>query len=418
MGADDTDAHDAIVVGAGIVGICAAAYLAEAGFRVTVFDRSGICEETSSGNQAALAFTDILPMATKGMLASVPGWLLDPEGPLHIPIGYLPTVTPWLLRFFRESWPGRQARSVAAQTAMMRLAEAEMLSLLGRAGASGIVRHDGAIELYESESELKASLPQWKLREDAGIAFEHIRGARLAELQPGLSPQFVAGTFTPGWKTVEDPKETGLAIWRHAEKLGARFVRGKVVSVAPGRQSVVVRVGGQPDTATGLLVVAAGAWSAHFTRMLGDHIPLETERGYNTTFPPGAFDLRRQLVFGAHGFVATPLGHGIRIGGSVELGGLKRPPDYRRAHVMIQKAKRFLPGLKTAGGTEWMGYRPSLPDTLPVIGRSSASPRVLYAFGHGHLGLTQSAATGRLIRDLATGEKPAIDLTRFDPRRF
>lgn len=418
MRASDAAGRDAIVVGAGIIGVSVAAYLSEAGFNVTVFDRTGICEETSSGNQAALAFSDILPLATKGMLASVPRWLLDPSGPLRIPVGYLPRITPWLLRFMREGLTDRRARSIAAQTAMMKLAETEILALLERAGASDLVRHDGSIELYESEDELRSSLEHWQERERAGIPFDHVRGERLAELQPGLSRQFVAGTFVPGWKTVTDPKETGLAIWRHAERNGARFIKARVTHLAGADNAVVAKVEGMADQTAGILVVAAGAWSHFLARDMGDNIPLETERGYNTTFPDGAFDLKRQLIFGRHGFVATPLGSGIRIGGSVELGGLDRAPDYRRARVMIEKTRRFLPGLRTDGGREWMGYRPSLPDSLPVIGHSRTSPRVLYAFGHGHLGLTQSAATASLVRDLALGHAPAIDIARFEPRRF
>ena len=168
----------------------------------------------------------------------------------------------------------------------------------------------------------------------------------------------------------------------------------------------------------GHAVVACGAWSKQLAAGLGDAVPLETERGYNTTLPPGAFDVRRQLTFGGHGFVVTRLSSGIRVGGAVELGGLKLAPNFRRSEAMLKKAKSFLPGLDTAGGKQWMGFRPSMPDSLPVIGRSTGSDRVLYAFGHGHLGLTQSAATGRLVADLRAGRTPPLDLAPFRPDRF
>ncbi|MBN9275726.1 MAG: FAD-binding oxidoreductase, partial [Mesorhizobium sp.] len=150
----------------------------------------------------------------------------------------------------------------------------------------------------------------------------------------------------------------------------------------------------------------------------GDRIPLETERGYNTTLPVGAFDLKRQITFAGHGFVVSPLVTGVRIGGAVELAGLKRPPNYARSKAMLEKAKLFLPGLKAEGGREWMGYRPSLPDSLPVIGRARQARNVVYAFGHGHLGLTQSAAAGRLVRDLICEKTSPIDLAPFSPQRF
>ena len=165
-------------------------------------------------------------------------------------------------------------------------------------------------------------------------------------------------------------------------------------------------------------MIAAGAWSHRLTRQLGDAVPLETERGYNTTLAPDALDLRRQITFADHGFVVSPLSCGIRVGGAVELAGLRRAPDYRRSQTMLDKAKAFLPALRTEGGQPWMGFRPSLPDSLPVIGAARRHPAFIYAFGHGHLGLTQSAATARLVLDLVTGRIPAIDLQPYRPGRF
>lgn len=168
----------------------------------------------------------------------------------------------------------------------------------------------------------------------------------------------------------------------------------------------------------GQVVVAAGAHSRQLAQGVGDCIPLDTERGYNTTLPPDALDLRQQITFSDHGFVVSPLRCGIRVGGAVELAGLKRAPNYQRAQAMLNKAKAFLPDLDTRDGTPWMGFRPSLPDSLPIIARSPRHPAVVYAFGHGHLGLTQSAATARLVRDIITQNTPAIDLYPYRVQRF
>lgn len=153
-------------------------------------------------------------------------------------------------------------------------------------------------------------------------------------------------------------------------------------------------------------------------RFMGDDIPLETERGYNTTLPAGAFDLKTHLTFADHGFVVSKIGEGIRVGGAVELAGLKRPPDYRRAKVMLEKAKIFLPDLDSADGKEWMGFRPSMPDSLLVIGYAKGSLNVVYAFGHGHLGLTQSVGTARLVAELIAECKTNIDVKPFRAGRF
>ncbi|WP_420407306.1 NAD(P)/FAD-dependent oxidoreductase [Hoeflea sp.] len=407
------------IVGAGIVGIATAALLAEAGHSVTVIDRSGIAEETSKGNAAAFAFSDIMPLASPKIMTKAPKWLLDPLGPLSIRPSYLPRLAPWLWQFWKASLPSRFEASISAQSALMRLAETEMMALVGRAGIETMVRHDGSLELYESEAELKAAEAGWQRRADAGIAFEHVRGDRLAELQPGLSRQFVAGTFVPGWKTVSDPHAFALAIWAYAERLGAVFTRDEVVAIETGGGGPSVRLGSRASHTSDRLIVCAGAWS---TRLLNPltrlQIPLETERGYNTTLPPATFPLNRQLIFGNHGFVITPLETGIRVGGAVELAGLDLAPNYARSKTMLEKAARFLPGLKTGGGTEWMGFRPSMPDSLPVIGSLPENSSILVGFGNGHLGLTQSAAMGRLLANLVDGQTPAIDIAALRPDRF
>lgn len=408
----------AVIVGAGIVGIAISAFLAEAGMTVTVIDRSGVCGETSAGNAAAFAFSDILPLAHKGMIRHLPGWLADPLGPLSIPPAYLPKLAPWLWRFWRAGSGKNRAAAIAAQTALMELARVEWPALMRRSGTLDMLREDGSLELYESETEFDDALTGWDEREKAGIAFEHVRGGRLAELQPGLSAQFVAGTFVPDWKTVADPKRLADALWAWCETRGARFVGANVAAIVTDDGKPAMLLDDGRRISGDVVVIAAGAWSHLLARTIGEVIPLETERGYNTTFPADAFDLRRQLIFSRHGFVVTPLEDGIRIGGAVEFGGLDRPPNYDRARAMVKKTQRFLPGLKTVSGSEWMGYRPSLPDTLPVIGRSTRANGVYFAFGHGHLGLTQAAATGRLIRDMVFRQAAAIDVSAFRPERF
>jgi D-amino-acid dehydrogenase len=412
------DGKDVAIVGAGIVGICAAAYLAEAGYKVTVYDRTGVCEETSSGNASAFAFSDVLPLAHKGMMRNLPRWLADPLGPLAIRPSYLPKLLPWLWRFWQAGSPVHYEASLAAQASMMKLAEPEWMSLLDRSGTKNMLREDGSLELYESEAEFLASLPGWAARDRFAIPYRHIEGEELAALQPGLSRQFIKATFVPGWKTADDPKILGKALWTYAERLGAEFVKGDVGLVMPAKERVAIQLKQGRTIMASKVLIAAGAWSHLLVQQLGDRIPLETERGYNTTLPADAFDVKRQLIFGGHGFVITPLETGLRIGGAVELGGLKLPPNYARSKAMLEKAKRFLPGLKTEGGREWMGFRPSLPDSLPVIGRAKSTPNVYCAFGHGHLGKTQAAGTARLIRDLVSGEAPAIDISPFSPQRF
>ena len=195
--------------------------------------------------------------------------------------------------------------------------------LLARVGASAMLRPDGALHLHGSEAEFKASLPGWRLREQHGIGFEHVRGARLAALQPGLSAQFDAATSVPKWQTISDPYELVCRVGEDVEGRGAELIMAEAADLASTDGAARLILADGRVLVARQVVVAAGAWSKRLAGALGDAIPLETERGYNTTLQPDAFDLRRQLIFGGHGFVVTPLGCGIRIGGAVELAALR-----------------------------------------------------------------------------------------------
>jgi D-amino-acid dehydrogenase len=410
---------DVLVIGAGTVGVAIALRLQQEGREVLLIDRECVAAQASRFNAGGFAFSDVLPLASPGILRKAPRWLLDPLGPLAIRPRYLPRIAPWLFRFWRASQIDRVRASTAAQAAMMALSAAETPLMLATAGATHMLRSDGALHLYESEAEWGASQPGWQARAYHGIPFTHLHGPQaIAELQPGLSPMLVAASFVPGWKTISDPLLMTEALARQFERQGGRIHRAEARVLQSGADGVVVRLDQDRRLVARRVVVAAGAWSHRLARCLGDRIPLETERGYNTTLPVSAFDLKRQLIFDGHGFVVTPLACGVRVGGAVEFAGLDAPPNFARATALLAKAKRYMPGLATEGGSQWMGFRPSLPDTLPAIGTAGADERVVYAFGHGHLGLTQAAATARLVADILSGHPPPLDLAPFRPQRF
>lgn len=403
---------DIIVVGAGVIGLSVALAAQARGLRVVVIDREGPAAGASSGNAGAFAFTDILPLAAPHILRQAPKWLVDPLGPLSIPPTYALRIAPWLWRFWRASWPRQVQASTLALVELMRHAAATLNPFLASTGLSHMVRRTGQLQLYEGLREFRASLPGWQVRAAHGIDFRQLEGAAIADIQPGLSPRFTHATFTPEWRSVTDPRAYTLALASRFQAQGGNIRIENIKALLPD--------GVLSETAThqGRVVLAAGAHSHHLARTLGVWIPLETERGYNTTLPQGALDLRVQLTFTGHGFVISSLDCGIRIGGAVELGGLNLPPNMSRADAMLKKAAAFLPGLQTSGGVRWMGFRPSLPDSLPAIGALPGYPDILCAFGHGHLGLTQSTATAELIADLLTGQEPPLNMRPFLPGRF
>ena len=411
-------ANDVIVIGAGVVGLSAAIAAQGRGLSVTVIDREGPAAGASAGNAGAFAFTDILPLASPGILWKAPKWLLDPLGPLSVPPAYALTIAPWMFRFWRACAASKVEHSTAAQTALMDLSRAELEPFLKRTDTIAMLRKEGNLQVYESDAEFEASLGGWKARECHGIEFRHLNAEQMAEIQPGIAPRFICGTFTPGWYSIADPRLYTLALADHFRTMGGRIECLDIASLRPLEDGVEVVSHDGRTRKAGRVVLAAGAFSHRVARSLGEKIPLETERGYNTTLPSGAFDLRTQVTFGGHGFVVTRLSSGIRVGGAVELGGLELPANFARSEALLAKAKAFLPGLKSEGGKQWMGFRPSLPDSLPAIGHARHTARVVYAFGHGHLGLTQSAGTARIVADILTGQKPAIDTSAFSPQRF
>lgn len=410
--------NDILVIGAGIIGISTALELQRRGHHVRVLDRTGIAAEASSGNAGAFAFSDIVPLATPGMLCKAPKWLLDPLGPLSIPPAYALKITPWMLRFWRASWRDRYTSSLQAQTHLMTLARAALERQVAATKGEALIQREGQLQLYEGEKEFRASLPGWELRRAHGIAFDLLTTPdAIATIQPGLNPCFTHAAFTPDWINTVDPKAWAVHLAEAFLARGGRIETANIRSLSPHNTAAVVHTDTGPIPAS-KVIVAAGAWSHKLARTMGENIPLETERGYNTTLPADAFPMRTHLTFGNHGFVVSKINGGVRVGGAVELGGLSRKPNYKRADVLLQKAARFLPALDTTGGTQWMGFRPSLPDSLPVIGPSAQSDHILYAFGHGHLGLTQSAGTAELVADLVDKTAPAIPLSALAATRF
>ena len=418
------EAAEVVVVGAGIVGLMTARSLAADGWQVTVIDRGDPGRGASFGNAGVLAFPEILPLASPGSLKRAPKWLVDPLGPLSVRPSYALAIAPWLFRFFRASARKPYAAALKAQAQLMHIAISEMDAAITEAGLERFIRTTGSLDLYDSARDRAAAGPEWRLRRAAGFASREVSGKELKEIQPGLAPQFTHGVFAPEGRQVQNPYEFASALAAWLATRGVRFVKAAVARVVPSSSgdsgpSAAVQTEAGDIFAARSVVIAGGAWSKILAAGLGDPVPLDTERGYNTTLPRPNFDLRRQLYFNGHGFVVSPLADGaIRVGGAVEFAGLTAAPNFARAKALLEKAQAFMPGLSSEGGQEWMGFRPSMPDSLPVIGRARSSPSVIYAFGHGHLGLTQSAGTGRLVADLVADRTAPIDLAPYRPGRF
>ncbi len=405
------------IVGGGLMGCATALNLMEQGHGVTILERDAGGLSASVGNAGILAVPEIDPLARPDMLLSVPKWLLDPLGPLALRWQDLPALAPWLLRFLLSARPAKAAASRAAMLHLMKTAEADHVRLGHFAGISGHIRDTGALTVFDSASARdRAFAHETENARLVGCHAEALDAQEARRRVPALQGAFAGAVFNDGYKTFEYPL-TFLRRLQAALRERATLTDANVASVRQGPGGITVRTEGGREFTFDKLVIAAGVWSRRFVADLGLKVLLETERGYNTTFMNPSTTLEMPVFFSEHGFVATPFENALRIGGAVELASPDAPANYKRAAAMRRKMRRYVPDLQEEGGTEWMGRRPSTPDSLPVIGLHPRDPRIAFAFGHGHLGLTLSATTGRHIARLLSGESDGA-LAPFSIARF
>ncbi len=402
------------VIGGGIVGLACAHALATEGHDVTVIDRDPDGDKCSWGNAGAIAACEVIPAATPGAIRRVPVWLADPLGPLFLRPAHLPAMLGWLRRFALAARPREIARIAVALASLNRRAHDDTTALLGALGIPHMLHRVGALAVYDSAEGLARERHEWRAREVLGFAFRELDASAVREREPALGPRAACGVFMPDWSHVDDPRAIWAALLADLRGRGVPVLQRDVTDLDASGTIAFAGGGMRADR----VVIAGGAWSARLARRIGDRPLLESERGYNTTIAAPGVRLNREIIFAERKFVATPLAIGLRIGGAAEFAGLSAPADYRRSAKLRDLAHLYLPNLTTAPGRDWMGHRPTTPDTLPVIGPSPCAPRILHAFGHGHLGLTQAATTGRLIADLVAGRRPAVDLAPFSIGRF
>lgn len=407
-----------IVVGAGIIGAAIAFELQRRGRQVTLIDRASPGQGASFGNMASIAL-DFAAGSGPSTWRKMPGWLLDPEGPVWLRPAYAPKILPWFLRFLAAGRPARLREIEDAGMALSAPALADFRAMLEAIGVPEMMTEDGCLAIYESEAEFASDRGHLAMMERYGFEHRVLDGLQIRDLEPTLSSHITKAVLLPNNKSIRNPYQLVLKLVDAAQAAGAAFVSGEVRTVEPkpgGGLALILADGRRLEADD--VVVAAGVPTRFIAKVLGEPIPLETERGYHTQIMSPGISMRHSIIWPARAFMVTPTAGGIRVGGNVELAGLDAPPDYRRPRVLVRHAQRALPGLKVEDATDWMGHRPSLPDTIPIISPSSRMPGVWYATGHGHLGLTHSATTARLIADMIDGVAPSLDMAPFRINRY
>ncbi|MDX6750214.1 FAD-dependent oxidoreductase [Geminicoccaceae bacterium 1502E] len=412
-----SEARRAVVIGAGIVGVCSALQLRRAGYEVAVVDPQPPGSGATFGNAGSLSTGSVAPMAMPGMLQQVPKWLLDPDGPLSVRWRYLPRALPWLFAWIRASSLPVVERSAAAIAPLVRGCVGEYKAILPHEEFERLVRQRGQLVVSRQEASGGEDLVG-RLRREHGVPVEKVSADELRQLEPALDRSFKGGILITDSAHTVDPQLLAQAVADLVLAEGGRFVREKATGFVRSDARVTgVETSGGAEPAE-IVVIAAGAASAALCRMLGDDVPLESERGYHVVLPEPGITISRPIGNADDKFFSTPMAMGLRVAGTVEIAGLDAPPRFERAEKLAGLARKMFPGLNTDRPTRWLGHRPSVPDSVPVIGKARRHENVIYAFGHGHVGLTSGPITGRMVAGIATGGTMPVDPAPYAITRF
>jgi D-amino-acid dehydrogenase len=406
------------IVGAGIIGTCCAAHLARRGIPVLLIDRCGPGEMTSYGNAGGIQNLATIPIGMPGMLRDLPRWLMDPLGPLHIQPGYLPRALPWLLRFARETTEQRVRLNAKALNALNRNSVADTVALARWAGVDNLIDLSGQLYLFRSRADYESDRLGRELRDATGQHYELIGNNAIRDLEPDLAPIYEVALHVPGDGFCRDPYKLTTSLAAAAVREGAEFLQAEVTGFERANGAISAIKTDRLRRVVSSVVVAAGAWSKPLVRLLGHNVPLESQRGYHVTIRHPGPTLRHTCLLQDRKLAITPMEVGLRIAGTVEFAGLDALPNSKRVEALLQLIRQVIPGVNTEQYSDWMGHRPALPDSLPVIGRSPIVPNAFLAFGHGFFGLIGAATTGEVVANLVTGQAPRIDLIPYRVDRF
>ena len=406
------------VIGAGVLGLSSALWLQQDGHRVSLFDAQSPGSSTSFGNAGVITTGSVEPTSTPGILMQIPKYLLDPESAIRIRWAYLPKLMPWLLRFLWASRPKGVKQASDGLACLMQQAHEAHVTLAKLTNATGHLHQTGWLKVYSNEKSFAGTKLSRRLMDRHDISYEILNYDELRQLEPALSRDFQFGLLHQQSSFANTPQQLSNAYMAHFIAQGGLYQPQNIQRLEPlgdGRIRLHTQSAAQDFDR---IILCAGAWSKKLAADLGDKVILDTERGYHLLLEPGqAGQLRRPVYVAERHFVLCPMNEGIRITSGEELAGLDAPPDYNRIRKLIPHAQQALPGLSSEVKREWMGRRPSTPDSLPVIGPSPRHPHVLYNFGHQHLGLTLGPISGKIIADHIAG-RFHMDLAPYRINRF
>ena len=406
------------IIGAGIVGVSTAIWAQRDGHEVILIDRAGPGEGTSHGNGGVLASCSVVPVSVPGLLRKAPGMLFDPNQPLFMRWRYLPRLLPYLGKFLKNANAVAARKRAEAMAPIIGDSLADHQALASGTGAEKWLIPSDYLFIYNDRAHYDGDAFGWGIRRDLGFDWDELEGQAFRDYDPCFGPQLGFATRLADHGRIADPGQYVKDLAAHAVANGAKLIIGAVSDVVRDNGRVTaVRVGGE-NIPCDCAVVATGAWSAPLSRKLGIAPPLESERGYHLEFWDPSFMPKSPVMVASGKFVITPMEGRIRAAGVVEFGGLDAPPSKAPLALLERNVRAALPGLKWGRTVEWMGHRPAMADSTPLIGPVPDIEGAYLAFGHDHVGLTGGPKTGRLLSQMISGRQPNIDMSAYAPSRY
>jgi len=404
------------IVGAGIQGICIGLQLLKKNIPVTIFDKQDPAKMASYGNAGHFSPYAVLQFNRPDILVNIPKMLFSSYGPLALKWNYIPKMLPWIFNFVKNCNTKSMLHTAKYMHQILDLSLDAYDELFKEIDTAGLVERKGILYAWTDEN-LKSRKLEMKVRADLGVKQTAVSKAEISDLEPNLQPIFDSGVlFDYAWHA-RDPYQISKRLFDLYIKKGGKFIKENVTEIKQINQQETSIKTEYKEYTFEKSVIACGAFSKKLTDQLGENIPLDTERGYHVHFKGMDHLLSRAVINLDRGFGLTPMNQGMRAVGTVELGGLNNPPSKKRIDYIIRCAKELLPELDKHED-EWLGFRPTLPDFLPVLGPSLKNKNIIYAFGHHHLGWTLGAITGKVVSGIVAEENTNLDLAPYNSSRF
>ena len=408
------------IIGSGIQGVCTGLQLIKKGIPVTLFDRhdplSNEYRPASYGNAGHFSPYAVLQFNRPDILNDVPKMLLSSYGPLALKWNYIPKMLNWFLYYLKNCNQKSMLHTAKYMHQILSLSNDAYEEIFQEIDTTDLVKKNGIIYVWTNKNMMSRKL-EIKVRENLGIEQKLLSQNEILKLEPNLNPVFDAGVIYENAMHAKDPHGILKQIFKLFLKKGGKFIQTNIKSIEQTAIDETIIKSDNDIFKFEKSVIASGAFSKKLTDQLGENIPLDTERGYHVHFKGQENLISRPVIFLDRGFGMTPMNQGLRAVGTVELGGLDNPPSKKRIEYVIRCARELLPQLGKHDD-EWLGFRPTLPDFLPILGPSLKNKNIIYAFGHQHLGWTLGAITGKIISGLIAGEKTNLDLSPYSSKRF